>query len=288
MDGTGTKQDTGATQNSPAASATAQETPTAPQTFTPEQVQQQISAALSRAGRETKNLETARADIAAREARLLKTEQEREIAELDAVKDKPEELSIIQRRQKLAADIRNHNAEVEKRNLEWATRESEVNEAKAIRFELALNGAAEKHAVSLEILKAKAEKLGVTTPDGIEELAAVLPKKIIMPVPDSGKGMGRGLLEALAGREIQARGGEGKEGVRNYDKVEGTARRAPTKRGSGERDCRASLAMTIKKIRRMNVNTCRLSETGQGYDCPGDIRLDFPERFRFPLETGRA
>jgi len=208
MDGTGTKQDTGATQNSPAAPATAQETPTASQTFTPEQVQQQISAALSRAGRETKNLEIARADIAAREARLLKMEQERELAELEAVKDKPEELSIIQRRQKLAADIRSHNEEVEKRNLEWATRESEVNEAKAIRFELALNGAADKHGVSLEVLKAKAERLGVATPDGIEELAAVLPKKIIMPVPDSGKGTGGEDASKLSPEEKFRRGVE--------------------------------------------------------------------------------
>ena len=180
----------------------------APQTFTPEQVQQQVSAALSRAGRETKALETARADIATREARLLKMEQERKLAELEAVKDKPEELSIIQRRQKLAADIRTHNAEVEKRNLEWATREAEVSEAKAIRFELALSGAAEKHGVSFEVRKAKAEKLGGTTPAGIEELAAFLPKKTIVPVPDSGKGTGGEDFSKLSPEEKFRRGME--------------------------------------------------------------------------------
>ena len=208
MDGTENKQGEQQTSTSEAPSADQQGTPTTPQTFTQEQVQKQVSDALARAGRVAKDLETRTADITAREARILKAEQERELAELEAVKDKPDELPIVQRRQKLAADIRTHNAEVERRNLEWATREAEINEAKATRFEVTVITLAEKHGVSAEVLKAKAFELAITSAEGIAKLAEILPKKSILPVPDSGKSVGGEDTSKLSPEEKFRRGVE--------------------------------------------------------------------------------
>lgn len=206
-DGLGMKQNTGETQNSPAASATKQETPAATPTFTPEQVQQQISAALSKAGRASKNLETATAAIAAREAMIQKAEQERELAELEAVKDKPDELTILQRKQKLAQDIRAHNTERQAWLVEKASHEAEINEAKATRFEVSVYTIAEKAGVSPESLKEKASEIGLTDVAAIEKLAALMPKKTPATVPDSGKTAGGGEdLSKLTPRELINRG----------------------------------------------------------------------------------
>ena len=208
MDGTENKQGEQQTSTSEAPSAAQQGTPNqAPQTFTQEQVQKQVSDALARAGRAAKDLETRTADITAREIRILKAEQERELAELEAVKDKPEELSIVQRRQKLAADIRTHNAEVERQRAEWLSHEAEITEAKATRFEVSVMSLAEKHGVSAEVLKAKAFELAITTAEGIAKLAEILPKKTIVPVPDSGKTTGGGEdLSKLSAMELITRG----------------------------------------------------------------------------------
>ena len=61
-------------------------------------------------------------------------------------KDKPEELSILQRKQKLAAEIRQHNAEVEKRNKEWA--EQQTSEM----FERELEGYKKQEAYHIGVL----------------------------------------------------------------------------------------------------------------------------------------
>jgi hypothetical protein len=158
-------------------------------------------------GRESRAFETAMADITAREAKILKIEQENELAELEKVKDKPEELSIIQRRQKLAADIRVHNAEIERFQTEKAQHTAELAEAKTGRFEMAISGIAEKNNVSVNVLKDWAAKRGITDLGLIEDYASVMPKKTVVITPDSGKNAGGGEdISRLSPRELISRG----------------------------------------------------------------------------------
>ena len=158
-------------------------------------------------GRESKAFETAMADITAREAKILKIEQENELAELEKVKDQPEELSIIQRRQKLAADIRAYNAEVEKFQAEKALHTTELAEAKTSRFDMAIAGIAEKNNVSTAVLKEWSAKRGITDLGLIEDYASVMPKKTAAIVPDSGKNAGGGEdISRLSPRELISRG----------------------------------------------------------------------------------
>ncbi len=204
MDGTETKQDAKQTSPSAAPSAAKQETPATPKTFTESDVQKAVNDALAKAGREAKSIETARTEIAKREADIRKAEQDRELAELESVKDKPEELSIIQRKQKLAADIRAHNAEAEKKQQEWAAHEVELAELKATKYEMSVFAVAEKNGVSADLLKAKATELGITDTAGVEKLAAIMPKKMAPPTTDSGKTMGGGTTPEKARDKISA------------------------------------------------------------------------------------
>ncbi len=210
MDGTGTKQDTEATQNLPTASATEQGTST-PETFSEEQVVARelkaVSDYASRTGRVEETLIKREQIVKEAEARKAKEEQERELAELEKVKDKPEELSIIQRRQKLAGDIRAYNAEVEKFQAEKALHTAELAEAKTSRFEMAIAGIAEKNNVSTAILKEWSAKRGITDLGLIEDYASVMPKKTAVIVPDSGKNAGGGEdISRLSPRELISRG----------------------------------------------------------------------------------
>jgi hypothetical protein len=203
-----TGKDTMQISNS-ATSSTQQEASTSqtPKTFTESDIKKAVSDALAKAGREAKALETAKADIAKREADIRKAEQDRELAELEAVKDKPDELSILQRKQKLAADIRAHNAEVERQRQEWDMHQAELTELKAAKYELSINGVADKNGVSADLLKAKAIELGITDPAGIEKLAAIMPKKVAVPNVDSGKTMGGGVdTSNMSPRELITRG----------------------------------------------------------------------------------
>jgi hypothetical protein len=158
-------------------------------------------------GRETKEIETIKSDLSAREAKILKAEQEKELAELESVKEKPEELTLTQRRQKLAADIRTHNAEVEKFQAEKATHTAELAEAKISKFEMAVTGIAEKNNVSVNLLKDWAAKRNITDLALIEDYASVMPKKTVVITPDSGKNAGGGEdMSRLSPRELISRG----------------------------------------------------------------------------------
>jgi hypothetical protein len=210
MDGTGTKQDTGATQHLPTASATEQGTST-PKTFTEEQVVERelkaVSDYASRTGRAEETLIKREQTVKEFETRKAKEEQERELAALEAVKDKPEELSIVERRRKLAADIRAYNAEAEKFQAEKALHTAELAEAKTGRFEMAISGVAEKNNVSGNVLKDWAAKRGITDLGLIEDYASVMPKKTVVIIPDSGKNAGGGEdISRLSPRELISRG----------------------------------------------------------------------------------
>jgi len=123
------------------------------------------------------------------------------------VKDKPEELSIVERRQKLAADIRVYNVEVEKFQAEKSLHTAELAEAKTSRFDMAVAGIAEKNNVSTAILKEWSAKRGITDLSLIEDYAAVMPKKTAVIVPDSGKNAGGGEdISRLSPRELISRG----------------------------------------------------------------------------------
>jgi len=206
MDGTDTKQDV-------KTSATNQETSNnTPQTFTQEQVNAMVKKAaedaLSAAGRDAKTLEARKSEQERREQELknweskrAKDEEARELAELEAVKDKPEELPIVQRKQKLAADIKAFNLERDQaKPILDAIKTLGINDAEKLverirkaevaEFEVTIFDVASKHNVDANVLKDKAGKLKLKEAVDIEELAASLPKKTVVPSPDSGKTLG--------------------------------------------------------------------------------------------------
>ena len=173
-------------------------------TYTEEQVQKRVSDALAKAGRESKAIETARADLAAREAQIKQFEQEREDAELDGVDATPAEKQTLKAyKDRLRAAQKAFNEQVEVHNKEKALWEGQINQAKETQFETTLNQIAAKHNVSAEALKAKAVKMNLKDEGAIEEIAEIMPKKVIAVTPDSGKGVGGAdNLSKLSPREL--------------------------------------------------------------------------------------
>jgi hypothetical protein len=191
MDGTATKQNTEGTQNSPAASVTAQETPKAPTTFTEEQVQARVtkaqSDALAAAGRTAKQLEAKERALREWEEKKIQDERERELKELEEAQDKPELLPVIQRKQRLAADIRAHNERVSQFEKQKADYDAKIANAEAIGFEATVSTIAKKYSVKPDTLK----DLGITDVGVLEKIASQM-KPIETVTPDSGKTVGGG------------------------------------------------------------------------------------------------
>ncbi len=208
-------KDTKQTSTSAASSEGQKASTSTPQTFTEEQVkareQKAISDALAKAGREAKAIETAKADITAREAKVKQWEKEREDAELDRVSNEaPEDQRETTKGQLKAYKdrLRAERQEIDKREAALKAKESEweglINETKATKFEVAVFTLAEKYGVSADVLKDKAAKLNITDMEAVEELASVMPKKTVIEEPDSGKTAGGGIVLEKARDKINA------------------------------------------------------------------------------------
>jgi hypothetical protein len=66
---------------------------------------------------------------------------------------------------------------------------------------------AEKHLVSVEVLKDKAAKLGISNVEVLEELASVISKKAAVSAPDSGRTTGGSVdLSKMSAGEMIRRG----------------------------------------------------------------------------------
>jgi len=183
------------------------------QTLTPE-VQELINKAIHddrmKAGRSEAAIKKQQAEIERREAvikeaeaKRQKQEEERELAELEAAKDKPDELPLIQRKQALAKDIRAFNAEkAQYQAIIDVLKELGVNDAESVKsqltsvketaYEMAVFEAATKQGVDADVLKDKADRLKIRDKESIEELASVMPKKAKIEPPDTGKTAGGG------------------------------------------------------------------------------------------------
>ena len=163
-----------------------------PETFTKAEVEKMVSDKLAAAGRAAKALESKEKSIRDRESALAKWEAEREEALLESVaSEKPEEkITLKAFKDKLRADKQALTAQQEAFNKERAEWEGAITDAKQTRFESGINTLATKHGVSAEVLKSKATKFGITDMTAIEELAEVMPKKIVAEKPDSGKTTG--------------------------------------------------------------------------------------------------
>ena len=210
MDGTETKQDVETSADNQGTSTST------PQTFTQEQVAKAISDALSNAGRDAKTFDTRKIDLDRREtsikeaeAKWQKEQEDRDLAELEAVKDNPEELTLVQRKQKLANDIRTHNAEkAQFQGIIDACKELGINDAedfkkvitesRSTKFVQTVSDVANKYNVDTEVLKTTAKELGLTDSAAIEKLASSLPKKNAVPAPDSGKTLGGTNISGLS------------------------------------------------------------------------------------------
>ena len=191
MDGTENKRDTGATQNLPAASANTQGTSEKAQTFTRADIDKAVSDYASRTGRIEETMKRRQAELDAKEKAIQDAEQARELAELEAVKDKPEELSLVQRKQRLAGEIRTYMADKAAFAAEKAEWQSQIAEAKAARFEAEVAGIAAKHQVDGELLKAWIGERRVSDLNLIEDRASLMPKKQATAAHiDSGKTAG--------------------------------------------------------------------------------------------------
>lgn len=107
-------------------------------TLTQEEADAQVHAALTKAGRDAKSLETSRAEIKAREDRIKAEEEEharwrkeRDEAELAAVEDDPDKVSAIQLRQearRLKIEVESAKRENERKGADIADREKHLQE----------------------------------------------------------------------------------------------------------------------------------------------------------------
>ena len=186
--------------------STSQATPT----FTEEQVkareQKAVSDALAKAGRETKTLETARNALEKDKADLAKWKQEKEDAELDSIAEAtPEQKQELKAYKAKLREKAQAIAEREKalaaKEVEWG---GKITEAETTKFEVSVYTIAAKNNVSAELLKDWAAKYNISDMELIEDRAALMPKKVVIPVPDTGKTTGGGTTPEKARDKISA------------------------------------------------------------------------------------
>lgn len=190
MDGTGTKQD-GKQAESPATpSAATQETPKAPPTFTEDQVKKAVSDALAKAGREAKSLSEKETAIAAREKAISEAEARRETEERERLKDKPEELTIYDRKRQMDAEAKRIAEEKKAIEADKASHQAELDEAKALKHEMAVFNLATELNVDANTLK----DTGIADLEQLKKVGAMLPKKSVSVQVDSGKTAGGSTL----------------------------------------------------------------------------------------------
>jgi hypothetical protein len=188
MDGQTDPKNTGATQagqadnttlpaGSPPASTANAGTPATPKTYTEEDINKAVQAALTKAGRTAAK----ERDIEAREAKLKEAEEAREAAELESVKNDPSKLDVLKEKQR----IRKERAELEqaKALLEAEKTQHAERLTKAEQFERqqSITVIATEFKGDAKILTAKADELGITDPARIKALAKTLWPGVVVP-----------------------------------------------------------------------------------------------------------
>lgn len=174
-----------------------------PQTFTPEDVQKQVSDALAKAGRDAKALEARKAALDESEKKVKAWEAER-VKEAKAREDAILEEATEGQPEKVKTDLktfkerlRNERQQLDKDRAAFEEEKTQysgkIKEADAIQFELSVYDVASRNNVSADVLKERAEKFKVTDEAGLDELAQILPKKgKAAEKVDSGKNEGGG------------------------------------------------------------------------------------------------
>ena len=194
----------------------------APETFTREQVEKELSDRLTEAGRTATALEKAKADIAKREtavkeaeAKRQREDEERELRELEeATKEDPEvKPTLLAYKKKLAEKARNlieEKAEIERRKAELEANEAGYSErfkkAATVELESMVFAAAAKHKVDANILKDKVDRLKLKDEESIDVIASAMPKKAGTTKTDSGKTIGGEDTSNLSPKEKIQRG----------------------------------------------------------------------------------
>ena len=196
-------QKTGTSPSDGSQGATGQQPPQNQPTDIQKAIEKAIHDDRMKEGRDRAALEKREQAVLAKEKANQEAERAKELDELEEVKDKPEELSLVQRKQKLAADIRNHNAQLSKYQpileaieelgiTDAGEFKKVITESRATQFELAINQAATENNIDASILKDKVKDFGLKDESSIKKLAAVLPKKTAVPPVDTGNNVGGG------------------------------------------------------------------------------------------------
>lgn len=162
-----------------------------PETFTREARDKAVQDALSVAGRTAKAFEAREQRVKDSEAKAVLKQKERDDAELEAAKDDPAELTLVQRRQQVKA--RELASEAKERDItarEVIAQEKE-DAAKATQFEIKVFDIATKYELKPDMLK----ELGITDIDQLEKVAKVLSTKVATG-PDPGGTIGGGVSDA--------------------------------------------------------------------------------------------
>jgi len=164
-----------------------------PVTFTKEQVEKEVSDRLAAVGRDAKTLETREKALDAREQavkaeneRIAQAQREREMAEVEAAKDDPAALTLIQQRQSVRAREDKLKADREELDRDKVQHQGDIESANATKREIAIWDIAQKNTVDAATLKEKCDKFNLQTPEQMEEMAKTMGAKPPPLKPDSG------------------------------------------------------------------------------------------------------
>lgn len=172
-----------------------------PPTYTQDQVDKAVQAALTKAGRTEKSFSTREATIKAREDALAEKERQKEAAELEEAKKDPDALAAYnakQARKQQEADLKKEREQLER---DKAEHEAEIIAAKEAQKEITIWQVASAKKIDPEKLKELSEELNIEVKEKLERLAdeiAAKPGGIIdpdsgltkgaTPMPESAKG----------------------------------------------------------------------------------------------------
>jgi len=153
----------------------------APKTYTQEELDAQLKRAAASQSKEAKRAATAEAqvkqlaeDLAAYKSDLERSQKERDEIELASLDGDDDQKKLLLRRQ---AD-RQKEATLLQKERDLEKRQKEIDgllaEAESVKKTAAVEALAKKHKLDAKALTEKAEKLGVMTPEGLEDLASIM------------------------------------------------------------------------------------------------------------------
>ena len=135
-----------------------------PQTYTQDQVDKTVDAALTKAGRDAKSFELKEKSLTERGEQLEQWRKDKEAAELEALKDNPEALDFYKERKTLKQE----KADLAKEKAEHA---EEIRIAKETQQESAIREIATEHKVDPVKLKNLSTKFNIEGKEQLAELA---------------------------------------------------------------------------------------------------------------------